>query len=445
MAFARDTIDVLRGRRKIYYGWWLAAGCVLSMAFASGVSFWSFGLYVEPLEEEFGWSRAEVSFGFSAGLMVSGLFGPLIGRWVDARGPRQSIIAGAILTALSYILLAYTSALWQWYLFQCINAIFRQMMFIIPFQSLISRWFDRKRGIALALLGSGFSLGGFAVVPAMNYVISVVDWDGSFLVAGAATAVIVLPVAIFLLRNNPADVGEYVDGDHYEAGGDRPPAPIRGVTLRAAMRTPLFWTLAAALMLFFYGMFGWLVHQVPFYESIGISRSTAAYIVSGAALLGMITRITFGLVADRFTRFETVAIMLAGVLFLSMLTLFISPTPTGVAIFVLLWVIGAGAGPMMEALLLTRSFGLQFFGSIFGVIMVVETLGQILSPTIAGAIYDATGSYDGAILMYMCTFAAAFVLFNIALRLPRPIDSLPPVTSTTVAATTQPSETPASR
>jgi sugar phosphate permease len=415
---------VLTGRRKIYYGWWVAIGSVASMALLSGVSFWSFGLYVEPLEEEFGWSRAQVSFGFSSSILVSGLIGPFVGRWVDARGPRSSIILGAVLTALTYLLLATTSALWQWYLFQSINAVCRQLMFIIPFQALISRWFDRKRGIALAMLGSGFSLGGFAVVPLMNMTIDWVQWQGSFVVAGAATAIVTLPISILLLRNSPEDVGALVDGDRHVEGQSRSPAQVVGVTLGQAIRTPLFWTLAAALTLFFYGMFGWLVHQVPFYESVGISRQAAANIVAVAAFLSIVMRITIGLFADRFARFEVVAMALAGFLFCAMTTLLVNPSPAGIALFVMLWVIGAGAGPMMEALLLTRSFGLRHFGAIFGVVMVVETTGQILSPTVAGAIYDSTGSYDWALIMYMCTFASALLLFAIAWRMPRPIDSL---------------------
>ena len=77
---------------------------------------------------------------------------------------------------------------------------------------------------------------------------------------------------------------------------------------------------------------------------------------------------------------------------------------------------------MMEALLLTRAFGMAHFATILGAVAVVETLGQILSPTVAGAIYDATGSYDWALVMFLGTFAGAFVLFFVALRLPRPLD-----------------------
>lgn len=421
---ARAVANVLTGKKKVYFGWWMLAGCVVAMALSSGVSFWAFGLYVDPLEREFGWSRAQISFGFSSAILVSGLFGPFVGRWVDAKGPRSSIIVGAVLTSLTYLLLATTSALWQWYLFQSINAICRQFMFIIPFQALVSRWFDRKRSVALAFLGSGFSLGGFAIVPVMNFAIEKVQWEGSFFVAAGVTAGVVLPVALFLIRNSPEDVGQYMDGERHIDGV----APVRtavvGVTLGTALRTPLFWTIAAALMLFFYGMFGWLIHQVPFYESVGISRANAANIVAIAALLSIGMRLTIGLVAERFARFEVAAMVLAATLFGAMFTLSVNTDATGIAVFVLLWTIGAGAGPMMEALLLTRSFGLRHFGTIFGVVMIVETFGQILSPTIAGAIYDSTGSYDYALMMYMGTFAAAFVLFAIASRMRRPMDSL---------------------
>jgi len=411
--------DVLRGQRKVYYGWGLLTGSVVAIAFGSGVSFWAFGLYVKPLEQEFGWSRAQVSLGFSVSLLVSGISSPLVGRWIDAKGPRSAIIIGAGLTAGSYFLLATTSALWQWYLFSSVNAIFRQMMFFIPFQTLISRWFDRRRGIALSVLGTGFSLGGFLIVPLVSFVIEAVEWQGAFVFSGIATAVVFLPIGLLLVKNSPADVGALVDGAP-PADDGRPPAPAGGVTIGEAIRMPLFWTLSVALMLFFFGMFGWLVHQIPFYESVGISRTSAAGIVSIAAGAGIVTRLGFGMVADRIRRFEAVAMALAAFLAAAMVALLLNSTPIGIAVFLAFWVVGAGGGPIMEALLLTRAFGIAHFATILGAVVVVETLGQILSPTVAGVIYDRTGSYNWALVMFAGSFVASFVLFFIALRLPRP-------------------------
>jgi len=87
-----------------------------------------------------------------------------------------------------------------------------------------------------------------------------------------------------------------------------------------------------------------------------------------------------------------------------------------------LWVIGTAGGPMIESLLLTRAFGVKHFGTILGTVVVVETIGQILSPTIAGAIYDATASYDLTLLMFIGTFAAAVAVFLLASQLRRPYE-----------------------
>jgi hypothetical protein len=96
----------------------------------------------------------------------------------------------------------------------------------------------------------------------------------------------------------------------------------------------------------------------------------------------------------------------------------------GIAVFLVFWLVGTGGGPMLEAMLLTRAFGVAYFATILGAVVVVETVGQILSPTIAGWIFDTTGSYDWALAMYIATFIASTALFALASRLARPVDSL---------------------
>ncbi len=412
--------EVLSGRRRVYYGWWLLAASVCAMALGSGVSFWAFGFYVAPLEREFGWTRAEVSLGFSAALLVSGISGPLVGRFIDTRGPRTAILVGAVLTALSYVLLATTNSLWQWYVYSAVNAVVRQMMFFIPFMSLISRWFDRRRGIAVSILGTGFSLGGFIVVPVVGFAMEALGWRATLVASGVAVAAVFLPIGLFIVRNTPAEMGVSPDGAQEADGSASTPRIIEGVTPGEALRSPLFWALSLGFMLFFYGMFGWLVHQVPFYESIGLTRGGAATLVSTTAALSIGTRLLVGMIADRIVRFELVVVGLALTLLAAMVTLALSTGPAAIGLFLLLWVIGTAGGPMIESLLLTRAFGVKHFATILGLVVVVETVGQILSPTVAGAIYDATGSYDLALLMFIGTFAAAAAMFLGASRLRRP-------------------------
>ena len=411
----------MRGQRNTFYGWWILAGSVVAMALGSGVSFWSFGLYIEPLETEFGWSRTEVTLGFSVSLLVSGLTGPFVGRWVDARGPRSAIVVGATLTGATYLLLATTSELWQWYAYQSINAVFRQLMFFIPFQALISRWFDRRRGIALGVLGTGFSLGGFVVVPLMRVVIDAYGWDGSFIFSGIVTVAVLVPMGLLLVRNSPADIGATVDGEPPARDGSHQPRVLTGLTLGQALRTPFFWVLALAMMLFFFGVFGWLVHMVPFYESVGISRGVAAALVSGAAGFGILSRLVFGALADRIPRIEKAAVVLVAFLMAAMTALMLNSGTAGIAVFLVFWIVGSGGGPLLEPLLLPRAFGLAHFGAILGTFAVIETIGLIASPVIAGAIFDSTGSYDWVLVMLFAAFAGSAVLLYIASRLPLPL------------------------
>jgi len=402
------------------------------MALGSGLSMAAFGLYVGPLEDEFGWTRAEVSLAFSVALLASGTIAPLIGQWIDARGARIVILTGTIATAGSFVLLSLTQALWQYYVFYAIHAISRQMMFFLPFQALTSQWFRRRRGVALSILGSGFSLGGLVVLPVVALVISGLGWRGAYLFSAVVIAGF-LPLALLVVRDRPSDMGQRVDGDMPDSGSDaggNVSDDGGGMTLREAARTPLFWICALGFMLFFFGMIGWAVHQVPFYESKGMSRGTAALIVSLSAGASIVARLSMGIIADRFQRFETVVALLMALLFSAMATLLISTAWFAIGIYLMFWVIGASAGPMVESLVLIKAFGVRHFGAILGAMLVIEMLGEIISPTAAGAIYDSTGSYDGALLMFMGAFCAGIVLFVLASRMALPESTGPEIEKT---------------
>ena len=416
--------------RRAYYGWWVLAASVVSVALVAGTSFWSFGLYIDPLEREFGWSRWAVSGGFSIALLVGSLASPLIGRAVDRHGPRRVIVLGAVLTAGSFLLLATTSALWQWFLYQSIAAVFRNMMFFIPFQTLVSRWFERRRGLAVGILGTGFSMGGFAVVPALRAVIDAVQWEGSFVVSAIVTVAVVAPLALLLIRDRPADKGLLADGDAQPEGGPAEPVALTGLTDRQALRTPLFWVIALALMVFFFGMFGWTAHAVPYYESVGYSKWWAAQLLAIAAGSGIVTRLAFGYLADRIARIEVAAMALCACLTLSMLVLLVSGgSVLGVVVFLGFWFVGSSGGPMIEPLLTARTFGMAYFASILGALAIVSQSGQIVSPIIAGAIFDATGEYDWALVMFACSMGLSLLLYWLAWKLPRPeLPAVPVVT-----------------
>lgn len=391
------------------------------MAIASGVSFWVLGYYVTPLEEEFGWSRTLLQTGISVSLLISGAASPLAGKFVDSRGPRFSIIVGTILTCGTYLLLATTSSLVEWYLYSSLNAFFRGFMFYIPFQVLISRWFDRKRGRAVGIMAMGFSLGGF-IAPLMQQIIDSIGWESSFIFAAVVLAASFLPIGLFVVRNHPGDMGLEVDGETRPvSAARRGHAALTGLTVGQAVRTWNFWVIAFAFMTFFFAMFGWMFNGVPVYESYGISRETIGLLLLLQALGGLISRPIFGYRAERIRSVELASVGLAGVMATGLAILLVTGGSwLGIGLFVMCWFVGSAGGPVLEPLILPRVFGLAHFGAIMGTMFMIETIGQFLVPTVGGAIYDVTGGYDLLLIVFIGSLGASMALFALAHVVPNP-------------------------
>jgi MFS family permease len=134
-----------RSPRAIYPGWWLAIGTSLSLGLVAGMSFWASGLFVDPLQAEFGWSGSVLGGAVSLSLLVSGLASPLVGRLVDRYQPRRVILIGSAATVLGYLLLAGVRELWQFLALMAFLAFFRAWIFYVPFTTLITRWLSRRR------------------------------------------------------------------------------------------------------------------------------------------------------------------------------------------------------------------------------------------------------------------------------------------------------------
>jgi MFS family permease len=419
---------VITKLRNAYYGWYLLVAAVVGMAIASGVSFWVLGYYVTPLEEEFGWSRTLLQTGISVSLLVSGLASPLAGKVVDRWGPRRSIILGTIFTCGSYLLLATTSTMVEWYLYFSINSFFRGFMFYIPFQVLISRWFERKRGRAVGIMAMGFSLGGF-LSPVMQQIIDNVGWDASFIFAAIILAVIFLPLGLFMVRDHPHDMGLEVDGEPAPAGRENgQPRLFSGLTVKQAMKTWNFWVIALAFATFFFAMFGWMFNGTPVYESMGISRETISIILVLQAVGGLISRPTFGLLAERIPSIELASVGLAAIMSLGMFILLIlhdSNLTLSIVLFLCCWMIGSAGGPVLEPLILPKTFGLAHFGAIMGTLFMFETIGQFLVPTVGGAIYEITGAYDLLLVVNIGCLGLSMVFFTLAHIIPNPRVSSP--------------------
>ena len=402
--------------RRVYSGWWVLTGMVVALVIAEGVTFGSLSAYIEPLENRFGWSRAQVSLGFSVTVGAVGLFAPIIGRLVDSVGPRRLMLVGAPLCAISFVLLAYMRELWQWYVYLGLSSFALGLVAYIPAQALAVRWFDEKRALATSIIGASVWMGQLIMLPVVQIIITNLGWGDAFLYSGIFVLA-AYAFAFLLVRDRPTQPEQ-------ASGLPAPPIVVAGLSLREAIRTPLFWCIVGGLMLFFFVIFGWLSQGVPYYRSVGFSETWAAQIVSLTAGGAVIWLLTAGTQLERFRRPERVASVCVLFVAAALVVLYIAQgSAPGVGIAVVLYVIGFAATPPLEALIISRAFGLANFATIMGTAFMFQTIAIFFSPIIAGAIYDAQGTYDLVLLIYACCAVGSSAVFLIASRLPQPFAS----------------------
>jgi sugar phosphate permease len=404
---------MVRSPRRIFYGWYIVAATLVALSLGSGFTFWSFSVYIPALEDEFGWSRAEVSLAFSLGLVASGISAPFAGRAVDRLGARLVIALGSIGVLCTFLLLSQIQNLGQFYVVYTIQSTIQAWSFFLPFQWLMAQWFVRRRGTALGLATAGFGVGGSVVFPIVALAIDSLGFRGAYAMSGLVIACVFLPLCAFVIRNRPAEMGLLPDGDPEEITEQQRAVYTspRDWTLGEALRSSLFWAYALPMALFFSALISFGVHSVPFFEDRGFSVGEAALFLALAAVIRTVGRAAAGFVIDRVDNLVWVAVpvmlMHGAVLF----ALIASTSPLAIAFFILGWGIGGSFGPILTPIIVGRTFGMKSYGGILGTLLFIETLGDVAMPVVGGLIFDATDSYTIPFTIYAAMFAASAVAY----------------------------------
>ena len=288
----------------------------------------------------------------------------------------------------------------------------------IAYVRLLASWFDKSRGLAIGVAGSGTGL-GFAYVPVLTqYLVAEHGWEMGYYGLAAIMLLVTLPLVVLVLRNKPAELGLNVDGAEREAA----PAAEEGIDVRAALRTAPFWLILSMFVSLAFVLYGLIPHLVPMLTHRGVDAGLAAAIASLFGLASFGGRVLIGTLVDRFD-----ARRIAAVFFL------LSAVGVGLlAADLPLWAFYAaaillggtlGAEVDLLAFLISRYFGLKYFAGIFGVMFGVVMFGMALGPLAFGAVYDATGSYYSILALGapLCVVATVLML----LMRPYPRDATP--------------------
>jgi len=399
---------------KASYRWSVVASLATIMFLSAGLGFYSLGVFVVPFEEEFGWSRGQVSLGIAMATLVSGVMGPLVGLAVERLGARTVLAAGATGMGICFALLGLTWSLLYLYAMFMMMAVWRSGLMLVPVSHVVANWFERQRGLAMGITTTGIGFGGLVMAPTCKVLISFAGWRLTFLIMGLVIIAVALPLILLVIRQRPAERGPLPDGvSSLSAPGTashdsgRQPAPAWSVG--DAMRTRAFILATAAIGLGFASLGAVLLHTSPFMEDRGVAPEVAGLILGLVAGMGVIGKVGSGYLADRVPPQR----VLAGVFLMEALGLAVlisTDSAIGVAAFVLIFGYSMGGVVALQPLVVVYYFGLASVATILGAMTAFSSIFMAVGPVFAGFMHDVLDSYTLAYLVFISVDCVAAVL-----------------------------------
>ena len=380
--------------RRIFYGYWIVAFAFLCLTMCIGCGSFVFSLFVNPLQSELEWSRGQIMVGFTIFWAMMGVASPLFGRILDKHGARRAITLGAAVMGVGFVVVSIMNNIVLFYLGYVLVGAGAAGIGPVPSSAIVSNWFRRKRGTAVGITSAGIGAGGVVMAPIVGYLLEAFDWRTAYLAMALIIWIVVIPLALVLVRTRPEDMGLHPDGDVNvdAAHGDGNRGLVWGLSLRQAAATVPFWLIAVSYLLGNFSSMGGLQAQVPNLNDIGFPTATAAAALGAIGLGSGVGKIFFGWLCDRMQPRLASAIGLslqcAAVLILLQVR---SDSPMALVwAYSLLMGFGAGSWLPTMSLLVSRSFGLAFYGSVFGVVNLAQSMGTATGPLVAGVMYDAS-------------------------------------------------------
>ncbi|MCD6568483.1 MAG: MFS transporter [Dehalococcoidia bacterium] len=386
---------------KGFYGWTALSGAMLVYFTTIGTFFYSYGVFLPFMCNQYDWSRVMVGAGLSIALLAFGLPGPLIGASIARFGPRINIIFGNLLVAIGLACMSIATEIWQLYLFYGVfiglGAGFGLYM---TCTTVANNWFVKKRSLAMGLVTAAGGLGGLAFPLLITALISSIGWQMSWLVLASIQLVLTVVIGgIILVRNSPEDMGQVPDNMPMsqsslavKAAGYASVGGASDWETKQAMRNPVVWLIAIMCSASFLALGTVISHQVAYLEDIGFSPIIAATTLSVVAGMSILGRLGFGLLGTKFdVRHLAIAScvgqFIALVILLTARSLFL--------IYVYAGLFGICYGALVVALptFIGTYYGRSHYAQILGFIFPLTLIAEAAGPLMGGAIYDATGTY----------------------------------------------------
>jgi len=397
---------------RIYYGWIIVFASVLLSAVAMGMFFSTNSLFVKPVCDTFGFLRGEFTFHRTIITLTGALLMPVYGRFIHKIGVKKVMLA--CVSTLPLIIIGYSIAtsLWHFYILAFFNGMFVSGISFMSIGVLISSWYHGKQGLPLGLAFSGSGLGGAISIPIVAGIIERFGWQTAYQIMGVSGLAIMLPVVLFLVKNTPEEMGLEPFASHEFKSATNHGISV-DLTLSEAIMTGKFWLLISAFFLITFFAAATNTHTAPYLSDLGYSTIFVSSVVALFMITLTLGKIILGLIYDRFG--VATAHLILYVCFLTFpIFALLSYIPAMAWLYAASMGFASCAVSITTPILIKRYFGDKGFASIFSFCSMISTFAASASVPFMGVIFDMTGSYRPAWILFLIlsVFISAFLFIT---------------------------------
>jgi len=386
---------------QVFWGWYVVLGAFLFLSLSNGIRY-SFGVFVSPMFQEYGWPMSVISLTASVNLLAYSTGSIFCGRLADRIAPKWMMTAGSLLTAVGFFALTRATTPMGLYLTYGVMSGFGQACLgAVVCAAAVGKWFIRKRGLAIGLATMGIGVGTTILSPVAGYIVSAHGWRAGFVFFGVLILVLGILISQVLMgRSTPEACGLLPDGEPAARAGEGPvparPAP-QAPALRPVLTDLRFWLLTLCNALATVTLMMTFVHTVAYAVGNQIGKVEAAAALGIIGFISSMGKFAFGWVCDRIRDAKYAAAL--GFFCMAIGTALLIKADSVAVLYLFAVVYGFGYGSMAPVIpyLITDRFGREVLGSAYGALnFFMAGIGGGLGPLIGGLIFDRTGSYANA-------------------------------------------------
>ena len=408
-----------RKNRSIYH-WVILVCCVLTLMFAYSTRIGLAQLFATEILKETGFATSAYFLAGTISSVICIFTGPIAGKLLRGKYMRPTFFICVVGTLVSYACYGFCHSLWQFYLVGALVGIFAMGCGTIPVSVLITNWFEKNRGLMISIAMMGISIGGTVLSPLLSWLIVEFGWRYAYFILCALSLIVLVPIALFVVRRAPQDVGlePYGHGEETAVSTKKKnvPASNWNATLKEARKTPILWMFAVgAFLIYFTACF--MGHMSYYLQGVGFDAAAVASYISLYSVVAIIGKLVLGRIFDRFG--PKIGILFGcGTFFLFLVAfIFVQGSPMMLYFAAVMYGFGTCTATVAIPIMTTSVFGAKNYSELYGFVSAFTMTGSAIGSSAIGLVYDLTGSYRPALTVLAILTALTIVIMFVCINM----------------------------